>query len=295
MKSVYSILDYTRNPYHDLIFRLLLSIGVAHFIVAHGAKEGFLGVIMVPGYGLSVLGSAVISFLLIQLVNSVSRLLYKRYSWEANWSYRLFLQLWFGVAMVIWIEYLCVRIFFFMMHYDFEKSRFMYTDFMLVVIFILLLNIYYFLVELFYIFQARHAEVQERLNRLALQNRKQIVRESPPRLQDINLEALGIEKDYLLYAFIKDGCTTIKYLDGRLFLGSETAEMLLAQLPDDEYFLINRNCIMSRLLIFSYKKASSRRYELILRHPFTGLKEQHENYVTVSQDSAAAFKSWYLL
>ncbi len=254
--------NYLNGPYKDLRIRLLFSLFAAHLIVSHGV--GFFSVLVEPGYFISLLASAIIGYILFEIIHLITILLDRHFSWDTSLYKRLLFQILVGVLLTVLIAYLLADRLFVVMDEDIAESNYMQYDFYFICSYIVLINVYYYVGYKLRVKSLMNVE----LNQYKNYHRAYTFKNAPVNLKDMDLEALDIKATAIACVYIMNGNLFMLDMKCNKTLVAETMEEAIKKLSSVDYLRVNRFCVVHRLLILSVKEATSRRATLTLRLPF---------------------------
>ncbi len=285
----HAVSNFLKSSHHNRWLMLGILLLAAHMVVVVGTNFNFFNVVLAPNYLKAVLFSFLIALIMAIWIHEITDRLYRKYSKQHERHKRLVLQCFWGLLIPLIVDYGLIAIYF---ELDGQSSilenSFAGVDMALIMSFLFVINGYYSMQHI------NKKEQQEALYQLQLLNsyhRKKIMREAPVSISEVNLTMLSINFKEIACVCKQGNLLIIHYLNGENEVVQKKIEVVLEGLAADDYFLINRYCIMHRLLIFKVEDISSRRYRLILRHPFNHLKDARRT--EVSQSVQKEFKRWY--
>jgi len=251
MKQKSLISDVKTEKYFPFYLRLLVPLLISHYLIVVPQTKSFWQIMQQANYYIAMLYSTGIAVLIIQSVHLISIYLDSRLPWEENWYKRLFYQCLLGLIFILILNYLAIRLYFWVFNNDFKSSGYMQTEFQIVLWMLLSLNIIY--VSWYYI----------RLHQ------KQIAsREKPAVFIEGNLgnKVFKINSKEIV-AIIKKGNVGIIYTQNQRSYTSNHAIQLHIQKLDKAHFIqINRAEIYARSVIMGYKRLSNFRCRLQLQY-----------------------------
>jgi hypothetical protein len=254
--------------YPSIYYRILFYLLFAHFIVAYGEPENFFELLKLPYYYVALMGSFVITMIISEYVLAVTKYLDVVYLRFSAFNKRLGLQIIWGIMATVILAVVLAALYFLFRGRNIVAEGYFRYDFTVVVCFILFLNAFYLILGL----------IQNR----RYQYKTRIPNKEKPK-DDAGRSALGI---MAIYPTGRGFIAVLK--NGELIIWTKTLEQSLNELPESEYFLINRSDIVSRSIIDGYKLGDSRRLKLILKEPLASGR-----VFIVSQRKAVEFKRWY--
>lgn len=273
------------SPYQDFWIRLAVALFAGHLIVSHG--YGFFKVFTVPGYFISLVASAVIALLLFVFVNVVAVQLDRYLPWHQSFTKRFVLQSIVGVLLTVAVAYGLADRLFVYMDQEIEGSEYMKYDFYFICLYIALINSYYYV----YAKLKRKRILKEELDHYKNYHRNYAFKQAPANLKDIDLTTFGITPTTVACICRIKGVIRIYNMNGHHDPSQELQEVILKQLPKDDYLILNRFCVIHRLLVYALKEATSRRVAVVLRVPFNKLIPDERK--EVSQGNTEIFLKAY--
>ena len=291
--SMEATLDPRKVSYLSPPLRLLAAFLSAYYIIIEGQPGPFYKTVQSLDFLITLVFSFVIALALIELVHLISRQLDRIRPWKTHAYQRLLLQVVLGVVLVIWIDLLLVKGFFKLFNYDFEKSRYLVSEFPLVKWMIYILNIYYWTCHVAPgLFNVRRLFSRKKLSFRPVDPDG----EEEPAI-DLTAGAaimvkLGAKAKYVgtqeVGCFKRESAIGYAYLrDGTIWNFDYTANELLALLPEGLFFQTSRGIIYSLDIIEGHRREN--------KEGLLILKEGFELNVsrTVSRDRYAQFRRAY--
>ncbi|WP_293305632.1 LytTR family transcriptional regulator DNA-binding domain-containing protein [Pedobacter sp. UBA5917] len=176
-------------------------------------------------------------------------------------------QLLWGIISTVLLAVLIAALYFRLRGTDIITAGYFRYDFTVVVGFVLLLNTLYLIIGL-----VQHRQFQFKMR-------------IPNKVKPKD-DASPYENIVAIYPVERGFVAILK--SGESIIWTKTIEQSLHELPESEYFLINRSDIVHRELIAGYQPSDSRRLKLILKEPLASGKE-----FIVSQRKVVEFKRWF--
>lgn len=131
-------IGYLRWPY-----RLALSVLVAHLITVEGQSKSSFQLFQQLNYWVALFFSMIAAFALMQLIHWITRWLDSRLPWISRWPIRLVMQFLLGVVLVLVIDIIFIRFYFWALGGDFQRSGYMRIEFPIVKWMVLSMNMLY--------------------------------------------------------------------------------------------------------------------------------------------------------
>lgn len=273
-----SVAANKQQGYHDFYFRLILSLIAAHFIVALGETESFFQMLLSWDYYRSLLYSVVIAFMLVSLVNLVTIKLDTRFDWNEQPTKRIGLQLALALILPAILAFLLATLYFRLFDIDIFVTRYLTYDFPVILLMLLLINVYY---VAFYFYK------QWKFTRDSLPT-EPVQKNSPTK--DVIMtykadKAVPVSIKNILYLYHANDYNFLRTINGEDILVEHTLDELEKMLPDQLFFRVNRQFIVSRQACKNYSLLSYGKLELNVEPAFNST-------ITISQKRAPAFKKW---
>lgn len=261
--------------YNDLYFRVAISLLAAHFVIAFGIDKTIWQLLLMTAYYRALIASFVIAFLLVSSIYLATVKLDRRWPWGKDNIVRIAYQSFFGVVLPSAMAFILAAIYFFVYGINILKTVYLKYDYPIIVIFIIIINIYYF------------AYYQYLLNKA--------VRNSTPTENGKNYKAQfmvseGLEKIPIsipsISSFYRDGnYNWLKTFDGKAYLHDLTLDETEQHLDPNQFFRANRQVIVNHAACRSYQLMEYGKLELILEPSLP-------SPIVISQKRAADFKRW---
>lgn len=272
------------KPYNDFVPTLLVSLLAAHYILTHTTPYGFFEVVTVNGYGRSLLSSFIIALILVHTIRKITLALDNYIPYVRNWKLRTTLQVICGVVGVAMIAIGLAFAYFFLAGETKRLGRYLNHDFPIVLAFIIIANAYYFI--------SYALRVNTKLFHLALQlKRRQQRQEEELKFKAALLVTRNEVSDNPIAFIIRvDREYFVTYFDGTKYVWHQSIKASIAQLPPNDFFLINPRCIVNRMAIVTIKPLPPKRFELVLKA--TLRRAPYFPKFIVSQANRQKFKTW---
>jgi len=144
--------------YNNRKFRILIALFGAVYVVLYDKFHLIFEALVSPGFYIAVIISFNIALLLVNFIHHITIWLDKRYDWRENFTKRIFYQTTLGVIVPSFTDLLLISIYFAAKGENILYNGFLWIDFPVVVIFLVLLNIYYWR---YYIYLTRKRYIRE--------------------------------------------------------------------------------------------------------------------------------------
>ena len=284
MKKITNLIKRVNTPYRDLPVRVLISLFAAHFILSHTTEYGFFEVATVNGYIPSLIASFIIALIIVYTVFKTTVILDKKVPYATNWKKRCVYQVLLGVIGVSALAAGLAFLLFYAIKEPERIWRYFNQDFTIILAFIIGVNAYYFIR---YLTRVIRRLVTHMLIWLKRARREEVKRHTDD-FEEIQTQS--VEKQLGLVYIHAHRRYRAFFTDGTQAQWFTTLEDTIKELPPDDYFLINRKCIVRKDVIRCIKKYPSKRYLIVLKIQFT--EEMPEELLVVSQPNGAKFVRW---
>lgn len=249
--------------YHDRWFRISAAVVSAHIIVGYGEPETTFQLFTLPQYYPAMIVSFLIALLMVEMVHYFTGRLDNIVPWERSLLHRAWLQSVYCILLPLIVDCAVIEIYYRANGTNlFAEGHFKY-NFLIIVLLVALLNAYYII----------HYLYKMKLRRLPLHIKAELKTNGFP------------SNSYALFFTEGRNWFSVNYA-GERTLVILTVEKIIENLSANDYFQINRGCIVGRAAILRMHPGKSRTIRLEL-HP--GIAKD----VFVSQRNAPAFKAWY--
>jgi hypothetical protein len=265
-----------KQGYHDLYFRLIISVIAAHFIVSFGEKETLFELLVLWYYYRALFFSFIISFLLITTINLISAALDKRYDWREDTVVRTAMQLLCGVVIPSILAFLLAFLYFRLLSIDIFRTLYLKYDFPVIVLMLVLSNVYYF-AYYFYKQMGLPPEPNMSPNIHGVSKEVFIVHRGAKNIP-LRLDAIGYFYHDQQYNFVRN-------MDGEDFLIPETLDQVQKELDTKRFFRVNRQMIVS---IYACKYFESLEYGKLK----VFVEPHYKPEIIVSRERSNGFKEW---
>lgn len=266
--------------YNDLYFRIIISVTAAHIIVTIGEDYSFFQLLVKWDYYRSLLFSAVIAFILVNLVYWVIRHLDRKYDWKLYPLPRLGLQFVLALFLPAIAAFILAFLYFRAFGYDIRHTWYLRYDYPVIVALIFMLNIYYLA---FYFF--RKWQIAEEMATNASPAVVSVPKEKNVLIVSKGAQNIPLPVSSVAYIFHDGGYNFIRTFEQGEFFIAETLDVVQQQLSEKQFFRVNRQMLVNFTACQHFELLEYGKLELIVKPPF---KEP----VIISQKRAKAFKDW---
>lgn len=264
------------QSYKDLYLRIGLSLLAAHFIIAFGIKYSFWELLLMSAYYRSLLGSFIIAFILVSTIRWITIKLDRNWPWGKNNLVRLVYQLGFGVALIAAFAFILAAIYFKLHGINILKTGYLKFDFPIIVIFIVLVNTYYF------------AYYQYLLNKIVSGPATAVENGVTYKTQFIvteGQERIPVKTENICYFYRDGNYNWLRLFEGTVYLYEPPLDETELSLDPKHFFRANRQMIVNYNACRSYHLLEYGKLELLL-------DPSPNATVIISQKRAADFKRW---
>lgn len=270
--------------YHDLYFRIALSLLASHIIIAFGEQESFFELLVMPDYYRSLLFSFIIAFILVTVVNVVTIRLDRRYGWGHRPWLRAILQALLGLLLPSILAFLLAFFYFSMYGLFILDTPYLKYDFPVIVLMLVLLNVYYLAYYFFrrwQIAERKSAEKVESIDNSA--NETKNGRETF--LVQRGAQSIPLPVDTIAY-FYRDGdYNYLTTFEEDRYLIPQTLDEVEAQLDKLLFFRANRQFIVHHKACTHFSSLDYGKLELFV-------SPTAKESIVISQRRAKSFKEW---
>lgn len=272
----------SNSRYHDLYFRIILSLVAAHFIVVFGEKDSIFELLLSWDYYRSVLLSALIAFILVTIVYLVTVKLDIHYDWNTHTVKRIALQFLLGLALPGVVAFVLATIYFRMYDIDIFVTRYLQYDFPVILGMILFFNLYY--LTYYYYLQMRQAQLvlvaaDVRADQGTESKNTEVI------VVSRGTKNIPIQVSNISYIFHEQGYNFIRTFDKEDFIISVSLDAMQEQLSSGKFFRANRQMLVNIEACEHFESIEHQKIQLQLR-------PKHNQPVIISQKRAKVFKEW---
>ena len=282
----------TEVRYNDFWIKIIGSLIASEMIDSIGRDESIFRRITHPYFYTDLLGGFVISFILWELVRFVIRRLDKKFSWIDYPAQRIFLQFLFAIVTPAFLCFVFTLLFMKLAYnQDIFKTEWLYNEFYVVILVIVIINLVYFTWWLFLRWRALHAQSVIAREHGKVNGEEPI----PERTQGSETAAIIIVskagKNILLpqteitHVVLEGSYTFIKTHKSESFVTTYTLDELTKMLDPESFFRVNRQIIISRNACRAYENIENGKISI-------DLSVDVRAPVIVSQKRAKAFRNW---
>lgn len=267
MISVYS--PHLKQRLYQLVYSVLL----AHFFIALGRDDAFLGIFLNPFYYQDLIFVSLIVFPVCLLVSFMWKKLDQQFSWDKNFKLRLIAQVIGGVILPTILAGILVFAYMsLILDQDIRRTTYFYYELPVSVVVIIMLNL---MLGIQYLIPH---------NKEVITSPRQPLLKNPVVVQSGKSKVL-IDPD-LVYFVEKEGPVCLVYTGNHSkHVFTRTLEELSNQLQQDFFIRANRQTIIHRKNCLSYETERSGKLILHVLVP-------PDRKITISQKKAREFKRW---
>jgi len=285
-------LHTTEIRYNDFWVKIIGSLIASEMIDSIGRDESIFKRITHPYFYTDLLGGFIISLILWEIVRFVIHRLDKKYNWIDHPAQRIFLQVLFGVLVPAFLCFVFTLLFMKLAYnQDIFKTEWLYNEFYVVILVIVIINLVYFTWWLFMRWQALHGQSLVARN-AANANGNGVINKGatvsdPAAIITVSKAGknLLLPQAEITYVILEGSYTFIKTLKGESFVTTYTLDELTKMLDPDSFFRANRQTIVSRPVCKAYQNIENGKIII-------DLSVDVKNPVIVSQKRAKAFRTW---
>jgi len=279
----------TEVSYNDFWIKIIGSLIASEMIDSIGREESIFKRVTHPYFYTDLLGGFVISLILWEIVRFVIRRLDKKYNWIDHPAQRISLQFLLAIVVPAFLCFVFTLLFMKLAYrQDIFKTEWLYNEFYVVILIIVIINLVYFTWWLFIRWQALHGQS------LVYQDPKingdaAIINRIPEPAAIITVTKAGknilLPQTEITYVVLEGSYTFIKTLKGESFVTTYTLDELTKLVDPHSFFRANRQIIVSRNVCRAYQNIENGKISI-------DLSVDVKFPVIVSQKRAKAFRNW---
>ena len=282
-------IDKTEVRYNDFWIKIIGALVASEMIDSIGREESIFKRITHPYFYTDLLGGFIISLILWEIVRFAIRRLDKKYNWIDYPAQRIPLQFLFAVVIPAFLCFVFTLLFMKLAYkQDIFKTEWLYNEFYVVILIIVIINLVYFTWWLFKRWQALHGQSLVFQNPktngdAAISNRNP----EPPAIITVTRAGKNIllPQTEITHIVLEGNYTFIKTLKSESFVTTYTLDELTKILDADSFFRANRQIIVSRNACKAYENIENGKISI-------ELSVDVKFPVVVSQKRAKAFRNW---
>jgi len=279
----------TEVRYNDFWIKIIGSLIASEMIDSIGREESIFKRVTHPYFYTDLLGGFIISLILWEIVRFVIRRLDKKYNWIDHPAQRISLQFLFAIVLPAFLCFVFTLLFMKLAYrQDIFKTEWLYNEFYVVVLIIVIINLVYFTWWLFIRWQALHG--QSLVSQDPKANGDAAISKRIPE-PAATITVTKAAKNILLpqaeitYVVLEGSYTFIKTLKGESFVTTYTLDELTKLVDPGSFFRANRQIIVSRNVCRAYQNIENGKISI-------ELSVDVKFPVIVSQKRAKAFRNW---
>jgi DNA-binding LytR/AlgR family response regulator len=279
----------TEVHYNDFWIKIIGSLVASEMIDSIGREESIFKRVTHPYFYTDLLGGFIISLILWEIVRFVIRRLDKKYNWIDHPAHRISLQFLFAIVVPAFLCFVFTLLFMKLAYnQDIFKTEWLYNEFYVVILIIVIINLVYFTWWLFIRWQALHGQSLVSQD-LKTNGDAAITNRIPEPAAIITVTKAGknilLPQTEITYVVLEGSYTFIKTLKGESFVTTYTLDELTKMMDPDSFFRANRQIIVSRNACKAYENIENGKISI-------DLSVDVKSPVIVSQKRAKAFRNW---
>jgi len=287
MQTTHLTFDGQKRPiaYKDLYFRVVACMIATHIIIVYGETKSTFEILLTPAYYYAFAGSFIIAFILFGAVRSINIRLDAHYDWMEQPVLRIGLQVFFALVIPGLLAFLLAALYFRVRGYNILRTSYLRYDFQFILLQILVINCYY----VAYHFYSRWLQAREVIGTLGRH-----IGAGSGEAKSALMETFQVSKgaknvllrlDEIAYCYRRGESNFLRTANGEDFFITQSLDEVQQQLPEQQFFRINRQMIVQRISCKGYDLLSYGKLKAELDPTF-------ESEIVVSQKRALAFKNW---
>lgn len=285
-------IDTTKIRYNDFWVKIIGSLIASEMIDSIGREESIFKRVTHPYFYTDLLGGFVISLILWEIVRFVIYRLDRKYSWTDRPARRISLQFLFAIVTPSFLCFVFTLLFMRLMYnQDIFQTEWLYNEFYVVILIIVIINLVYFTWWLFMRWQALHGQLlpgqgagDGKVN--GGTNHRMPITDS---VRTITVTKAGknilLPQAEITHVILEGNYTFIKTVKGESFVTTYTLDELTQMMDAESFFRANRQIIVSRNVCKSYQNIENGKISI-------DLSVDIKAPVIVSQKRAKAFRNW---
>lgn len=284
LSALTTILSPVTDPpldYPDRRFRLVGSLVVSYLVDTIARTESLIDRLGNAAFYIDLFGGFLMVAVVWEVIRAVVIRLDRRLDWFGQTTRRLGVQLVAGVAFPALLSFLLTLVYMQVMwQQNIFDAGWLDTEFYLVLLLIVFINVYYFTFWLY----GRHKRTPAIQPVSSVQNTSSVSQPGP--IQVVKGEKIRLlAPPTVAYAFLKDGYCYIKTFDADVFVTTFVLDDLSEKLSPADFFRANRQVIVNRVAIQSYRSIGNGKIDVQITPDFG-------EELIVSQKRAKAFREW---
>ncbi|OKS85709.1 LytTR family DNA-binding domain-containing protein [Mucilaginibacter polytrichastri] len=253
-------------PYSSKKLRVLAALGGALYSVLYGHLNEILSALISPGFYWVLLFSFFIALVMVNIVYHTTIWLDTHYRWRAEPFMRLMLQILLSLGLPLLVDFTSMAIYFGANGYSILDNGFLGEDFMYIICFMVLLNIYY---NCYFFFFKRETNPDKDTKQ---DNRETDATELPVPYEETKRPAVHqsvLNLDYrgthiqlfianILCVYSAERKTIIITNDNEKYIRNETISSMEKRLSKEGFCRISKGVIINLQVVNGYGKAKAR-------------------------------------
>jgi hypothetical protein len=280
----------TEIRYNDFWVKIIGSLIASEMIDSIGREESIFKRITHPYFYTDLLGGFVISLILWEIVRFVIYRLDKKYNWIDHPARRISLQFLLAIVLPAFLCFVFTLLFMKLVYnQDIFQTEWLYNEFYVVILVIVIINLVYFTWWLFKRWHALHGLsvlAQDHENGSGLMNNRTSTSDIAAIITVTKAgKNILLPQGEITYVVLEGNYAFIKTLKGESFVTTYTLDELTKLLDPDSFFRVNRQIIVSRSACKAYQNIENGKISI-------DLSVDIKTPVIVSQKRAKAFRNW---
>lgn len=234
----------------------ILAIAILHI----GNDNTFLELLKIPSYYTDIILSLSVIYIVGFYIRRVQQQLENKLDWDKQLNTRINFQLLLGLLIpavfAVTVEILYLKI----INIPIANSSIFYLELPVITIFLLIINLIYFILYYRLHAMAIHSDLQS----LVIKKN-----ETPPEfiIAKQGNQMVQIPLDAIAYFFSKDKLTFLVTEENRHLLYDKTMKEVVEILPQDYFYRLNRQLIVKNSSIKKFSRTDTRRLKIELSPP----------------------------
>jgi len=285
--------------YNDTWAKIAGSLLFAWFIDSIGRPESTLQLMLQPYFYIDLLTGFIISFIIWEFTARIIYWLDRKYDWSEKTVPRIFMQFLFCVLVPSLMAFLLTFLLFETVWDQDIFDSWIYTEYPMAIVLILLVNIYYLVYYFYYKWKFAEAALMQQKTETKLfieetpakptNNITSIITETKPQAIIVSKGAKNIPlgAEDIAYCYINEQYNYIKTFDEESYITSLSLDEIAVMLEGKQFFRANQQVIININIFDSFSNIENGKLQVHLKPPF-------KDSIVISQKKAKEFKEWVL-
>ena len=283
--------DNKKPHYNDLSFRLIMSLPVSVYMMLYRERESIFEAIADINFWIGTALGFVVSFMILTLINRISKKLDSKYPWREATTVRLIYQLCWGIcAMMIFTFSLVLITYWVIFGIDITRTEYPTHDFPLVILLIVLANLYYLTYYLWLVKSYAPLDVHmesntEVIEESAITETRKNSSEHSVYLAPTSNGIIVIPQEKIAIIYRQDAYVLLKTFDRETYTLERSIPQIVPELDSIQFFRINPRCVVNYRACKSIRQGTHGKLDISFAHPLSSTD-------SVSRTLVQDFEKW---